>query len=149
MRQFNFFSQIFVLLILLASASAFANDTLQISGVWSRATPPLVGVGAVYFTAENRGSTTDTLIGVSSPVAERAEMHTHTHTMKDGMMMMHQLDSIEVPAGGTLEFKPGGNHIMLIGLKHPLLEGERFPLTLKFKHAGNVELNVEVHGLGG
>ena len=73
----------------------------------------------------------------------------HTHTMKDGMMMMHQLDSIEVPAGGTLEFKPGGNHIMLIGLKHPLLEGEHFPLTLTFKHAGNVELNVEVHGLGG
>ena len=147
MRQFNFFSQTFVLLILLASASALANDTLQITNVWSRATPPLVEVGAAYFTAENRASTADTLIGVSSPVAERAEMH--THTMKDGMMMMHQLDSIEVPAGGTLEFKPGGNHIMLIGLKHPLLEGEHFPLTLTFKHAGNVELNVEVHGLGG
>ena len=146
MRQFNFFSQIFVLLILLASASAFSDDTLQITDVWSRATPPLVEVGAAYFTAENRASTADTLIGVSSPVVERAEMH--THTMKDGMMM-HQLDSIEVAAGGTLEFKPGGNHIMLIGLKHSLVEGERFPLTLKFKHAGNVELNVEVHGLGG
>ena len=147
MRQFNFFSQTFVLLILLASASAFANDTLQITDVWSRATPPLVEVGAAYFTAENRGSTADTLIGVSSPVAERAEMH--THTMKDGMMMMHQLDSVDVPAGGTLKFKPGGNHIMLIGLKHSLVEGERFPLTLRFNHAGNVELNVEVHGLGG
>lgn len=123
MRQFNFFSQTFVLLILLASASAFANDTLQITDVWSRTTPPLVEVGAAYFTAENRGSTADTLIGVSSPVAERAEMH--THTMKDGMMM-HQLDSVDVPAGGTLKFKPGGNHIMLIGLKHSLVEGERF-----------------------
>jgi copper(I)-binding protein len=147
MRQFNFFSQTFVLLILSASASAFANDTLQITDVWSRATPPLVEVGAAYFTAENRASTADTLIGVSSPVAECAEMH--THTMKDGMMMMHQLDSVDVAAGGTLKFKPGGNHIMLIGLKHSLVEGERFPLTLRFKHAGNVELNVEVHGLGG
>jgi copper(I)-binding protein len=68
--------------------------------------------------------------------------------MTDGMMMMRQLDSVEVPAGGNLEFKPGGNHVMLIGLERPLVACERFPLTLRFKDAGDVELIVEVRGLG-
>jgi copper(I)-binding protein len=135
-----------ILLTLSTTSSVIAGD-IQVTGVWSRATPPLAEVGAGYFKAENRGSTTDTLIGASSPVAQRAEFH--HHIMKDGMMMMRQLESIEVPAAGVIEFKPGGKHIMLIDLEHRLLEGEPFPLTLEFKNAGKIELIVEVHGLGG
>jgi copper(I)-binding protein len=65
----------------------------------------------------------------------------------DGMMMMPQLEAVEVPAKGILEFQPGGNHIILIGLEHTLLAGESFSLTLKFMNAGNVELIVTVRGL--
>jgi hypothetical protein len=73
----------------------------------------------------------------------------HTHSMQNGIMMMRQLEAVEIPAGGSVEFKPGGNHIMLIGLERPLVAGDRFPLTLKFEHGGMVETIVEVHGLGG
>jgi copper(I)-binding protein len=147
MRQSIYISLITVFLALFALTSASAGDNLQVTDVWSRATPPMTEVGAAYFKVENGNSNADKLIGVASPIAERVEMH--THMMMDGMMMMHQLAAVEVPANGILEFKPGGNHIMLIGLEHSLLEGERFPLTLKFMNAGNVELIVTVRGLGG
>jgi copper(I)-binding protein len=147
MRHPIFISLMTVFLTLFTLTSAFAGGNLQVTDVWSRATPPTAEVGAAYFKAVNSNSTSDTLIGVASPIAERVEMH--THMMMEGMMMMHQLESVEVPAGETLEFKPGGNHIMLIGLEHTLLEGERFPLTLTFKNAGNVELIAIVRGLGG
>ncbi|MCP4875999.1 MAG: copper chaperone PCu(A)C [Gammaproteobacteria bacterium] len=147
MRHSIFISLMSVFLTLFALTAASAGGNLQVTDVWSRATPPTAKVGAAYFKVENSNSATDMLVGVASPIAERVEMH--THMMMDGMMMMHQLESVEVPANGTLEFKPGGNHIMLIGLEHTLLEGERFPLTLKFKNAGNVELIVTVRGLGG
>ena len=147
MRQSIFINLMTVFLALFAITSASAGGSLQVTDVWSRATPPTTEVGAAYFKVENGNSAADKLIGVASPIAERVEMH--THMMMDGMMMMHQLAAVEVPANGILEFKPGGNHIMLIGLEHTLLEGERFPLTLKFMNAGNVELIVTVRGLGG
>ncbi len=147
MRHSILISLMTVFLTLFALTAASAGGNLQVMDVWSRATPPTAKVGAAYFRVENSSSSADMLIGVASPIAERIEMH--THIMKDGMMMMMQLESVEVPADGTLEFKPGGNHVMLVGLEHSLLEGERFPLTLKFKDAGSLELIVTVRGLGG
>jgi hypothetical protein len=147
MRQYVFFVGLGFLFFGFAPVSANAADSLIVSEVWARATPPSAEVGAAYFTLENLAGTPDTLIAVASPVASRTEMH--THSMQDGMMMMMQLESVEVPAGGVVEFKPGGNHIMFIGLERPLVEGERFPMTLQFEHAGLVELIVEVRGIGG
>jgi periplasmic copper chaperone A len=146
MRNYLFIGLIALLVNVFAVTPSIAGDVLRVTEVWSRATPPLAEVGAAYFIVENPNNSPDTLIEVASPVAERVEMH--THVMTDGMMMMRQLDSVEVPAGGNLEFKPGGNHVMLIGLERPLVAGERFPLTLRFKEAGDVELIVEVRGLG-
>jgi hypothetical protein len=146
MRNYLFIGLIALLVNVFAITPSIAGDGLRVTEVWSRATPPLAEVGAAYFTVENHNNSPDTLLTVASPVAERVEMH--THVMTDGMMMMHQLDSVEVPAGGKLEFKPGGNHVMLIGLERSLVAGERFPLTLRFKDAGDVELIVEVRGLG-
>ena len=144
MRQYVFIGLITVLTTLLATASA--NDTLLVTDIWSRATPPLAEVGAAYLTVKNRGSTPDRLIGIDTPVAQHAEIH--THIMQEGMMMMRQLEAIDLPAGGSIVFKPGGNHIMLMGLGQALQEGESFPLTLKFEHSGRIELIVEVRALG-
>ena len=144
MRHYVFIGLITVLATLLATASA--NDTLQVTDIWSRATPPSAEVGAAYFMVKNHGSTPDRLIGVDTPVAQHAEMH--THIMQDGLMMMRQLEAIDLPAGGSIVFKPGGNHIMLMGLDQALQEGERFPLTLKFEQAGRIELIVEVRAIG-
>jgi hypothetical protein len=68
----------------------------------------------------------------------------HTHTADGGVMRMRQVEAIDVTGGTTTQLRPGGLHIMLIGLKAPLKEGTRFPLTLKFEKAGEVALEVAV-----
>ncbi|MCQ4322649.1 copper chaperone PCu(A)C [Stutzerimonas stutzeri] len=115
---------------------------LEATQVWSRAMPPTAPTGAVYFTLQNPGDSTDRLLGVHTPRAKKAELHTHVH--EGEMMRMKQIDSIEVPAGGQVEFKPGSNHVMLFELSAPLVAGERFPLTLEFEHAGEVTIDVSI-----
>ena len=114
----------------------------EASQVWSRAMPPTAPTGAVYFTLQNPGDAPDRLLGVHTPRAKKAELHTHVH--EGDMMRMKQIDSIEVPAGGQIEFKPGSNHVMLFELSAPLAAGERFPLTLEFEHAGEVTVEVSI-----
>ncbi|PZP55043.1 MAG: hypothetical protein DI596_11980, partial [Azospira oryzae] len=77
---------------------------------------------------------------------ERTEFH--RMSLEDGVMKMRHLPAIEVPAHGTVELKPGGTHLMLMGLKQPLKEGERFPLTLRFERSGTVALQVAVRKMG-
>jgi periplasmic copper chaperone A len=113
-----------------------------VTQVWSRAMPPTAPTGAVYFTLQNPGDEPDRLIGVNTPRAKKAELHTHVH--EGEMMRMRQIDSIEVPAGGRVELKPGSSHVMLFQLSEPLVAGERFPLTLKFEHAGEVTVDVSI-----
>ena len=97
-------------------------------------------------TLQNAGSTADRLLKAESPVAANAELHTH---VKDGdAMRMRPVNDVPVPAGGTTKLEPGGYHIMLIGLKQPLKEGERLPLTLTFEKAGKISIDVPVQKAG-
>ncbi len=102
--------------------------------------------GAAYLSIENQGREADRLTGVASPAAEAAEIH--EMKMDGAIMRMRQLPGIDLPAGGKTALEPGGNHIMLIGLKAPLKEGDKFPLTLTFAKAGKVEVEVIVQKLG-
>src|SRR3546814_7663300 len=77
-----------------------------------------------------------------SPVAEHVEIH--EHVMDGNAMRMRPVDGVPLPAGGMAELQPGGYHVMLIGLKHPLKQGEHFPLTLTFEKAGTVTIEVPV-----
>jgi copper(I)-binding protein len=104
--------------------------------------PPSAPTGAVYFTLTNPGEQPDRLIGVKTSRAEKAELHTHVH--EGEIMRMQQIESIELPAGGHVEFKPGGSHVMLFKMSKPLVAGERFPLTLIFEHAGEVSVDVAI-----
>ena len=129
-----------------APAQHHGAAALEVAQPWARATPGDAPNGAAYLTIVNHGHEMDRLVGVTSPVSRRVEMH--THTMEGGMMRMRQVSAVEVHPGEPAVFRPGANHIMLIDLKEPLVEGESFPLTLTFDRAGPVETTVEVQGVG-
>ncbi len=126
----------------LSFAHEYSTAELKIDHPWSRELPPNAAAGGAYFVVHNHGKTADRLIGVQTPQAAKAEMHTMVQLGE--VMKMQQLDSVGIPAGGEAVFAPGGNHVMLFGLKKPLVAGERFPMTLQFEHAGKVEVEVQV-----
>lgn len=100
------------------------------------------GTGAVYVTLSNSGSTADALVSASTDAAQMAELHETSHD--GGVMRMRPVKSIPVPAGGKTELKPGGYHIMLMGLKHDLKPGDKVAVTLKFEHGGETRIEAPV-----
>jgi protein SCO1 len=122
-----------------------SSASISVAGAWSRATAGAASVGVVYFEVINAGPA-DTLLSIECPAAERVEMHATTRA--DGMMKMRPVPTVDVPAGGRLSFQPGGLHAMLIGLKQPLREGGRLPLTLVFRRAGRLQFDAAIQGLG-
>lgn len=121
--------------------------TLSVEGAWTRATAEAARVGAGYLTIRNTGSAADTLVSVETPAAERGEIHDMTTT--DGVMRMRRLaGGIEIPAGGTIELKPGGMHLMLINLKQPLVAGARVSVKLIFKSGVTGEVALPVRPIG-
>jgi len=118
--------------------------TIVVEQAWARAS--LTTNGAAYVALRNMGKSTDRLIGILTPVARRAELH--THTMDKGIMRMRPLKAIEVHPGAPAVMRPGGDHIMLMGLTRKLKRGETFPITLRFAHAGEVTVMVTVAGPG-
>lgn len=120
---------------------------VKVMNAWARATPGLVKNGGAYFTAVNGGAHADRIIGVSSEMASRTELHTHLND--NGVMRMRQVKGgIEVPPGGKVTFKPGGYHIMFIGLKKPFKKGDSFPVTIMFEKAGKQTVTVSVKSVG-
>ena len=97
--------------------------------------------GGGWLTIRNSGEA-DRLTGIESPAAERIELHTHIH--EGDVTMMREVDAIEVPAGGEAALEPGGNHLMLFGLKPGLKAGDIFPLTLVFEKAGRITVKMRV-----
>jgi copper(I)-binding protein len=100
------------------------------------------GNGAVYVTLSNSGSQPDALVSASTDVAQTTELH--QTTSDGGVMKMRPVKEIPVPAGGKTELKPGGYHIMLMGLKHDLKPGEKVAVTLKFEHGGETRVEAPV-----
>jgi copper(I)-binding protein len=146
--------QTFVAVAALTFASAAAAKTytlgaLSIEDPWARATPGMAANGAAYMVITNAGQAADELVDAASPVAAKVELH--THVMDGDVMRMRPVRAIEVNVGEPAVLKPGGLHIMLIGLKAPLKQGETFPLTLTFAKAGTttVEVVVQAPGAGG
>ncbi|MBA1274009.1 copper chaperone PCu(A)C [Stutzerimonas azotifigens] len=118
------------------------HETMKIEQVWSRAVPPTPPTGAVYFTLHSHAAEADRLVGAHTPRAEKAELHTHVH--QGDVMRMERVEAVDIPADGHVEFKPGGNHVMLFGVTEPLVAGEHFPITLEFEKAGEITLEVTI-----
>jgi copper(I)-binding protein len=129
-------------LILIAVPALAASAPIQVTRAWSRPAAQ-GGNGAGYAVITNRGGEADKLAAVSSPVAQRVELH--ESMIMNGQAMMHaHPGGLAIPAGGVATLKPGGWHMMLIGLKRPLKAGERFPATLTFAKAGKVQVEFTV-----
>lgn len=102
---------------------------------WTR--PAVAGInGAGYFTVIDRGALGDRLTGAASPAAARVSIH--LSRMAAGVMTMRPLSGVDLPPRGTVSFAPGGLHLMLEGLRHPLKVGDRVPVALRFVRAGRV-----------
>ena len=129
-----------------ASAQEFKAGNIVVSHPWSRATPTGAKVGAGYFVIENRGKTPDRLLGGSVEAAARFEIH--DTVVEDGVMRMRELKSLELPPGGSIEARPGGRHVMFGGLLHPLAAGGKIQGVLQFEHAGRVEVEFDIIGMG-
>lgn len=119
---------------------------LVIDSVFARATVPGQPVGVVYFTVRNSGTSPDRLLSASSPIASHVTLH--STVMMQGMSSMHHLEAFDIPAGGVLELRPGGFHLMLDDLKAPLKQGGLIALKLNFEKSGEVDVSVPVRGPG-
>jgi hypothetical protein len=124
----------------LALAATFATAQVKIEGAWARPTVPGQQGGGGFITLTSAAG--DRLVGGSTAVSERFELH--TMAMKGNVMEMRQVEAIELPAGKPVKLEPGGLHVMFIGLKQPLPLGSKVPVTLKFEKAGEVKIEFEV-----
>ena len=148
MRLPTFF---FAGLLGLTAATAHARDykagALDIVDPWSRATPKGATVAGGYMKIKNTGSTPDRLIGGSSDVASKFEVH--EMKMENGIAKMRPIkDGLEIKPGDTVELKPGSFHIMLVDLKKPLTAGDQIKATLVFEKAGKVNVEYDVLAMG-
>ena len=129
------------------NSHAHTASPIMIMQPWARATPPGAPTAAAYLTIMNHGSEPDVLVGGSSPQADRVEFH--QSTIDNGIMKMRPATSgVAIPAGGTVELKPDGYHVMLSGLKAPLRSGTMLPVTLRFAKAGSIEVVFAVEPIG-
>lgn len=113
---------------------------LVITKVWARPTPKTAKTTAAYFMIKNTGKTDDVLSGAASTISKKTEIHETKIT--DGVMKMNHVGRIAIPAGGMAMLKPGGFHIMFMGLHAPIADKQTFKLNLTFEKAGSVELDV-------
>ena len=120
---------------------------LVITQAWSRQTPSGAKVAGGYLTIENKGAAADRLVGGSGDIAGRVEIH--EMAMDGGVMTMRPVEKgIVIDPGKTVKLAPGGHHLMLMDLKAPLKQGDRVPVTLQFEKAGQVNVSLDVQGVG-
>jgi copper(I)-binding protein len=138
--------KIFVAVCSLFAATAFAAD-VEVKSAWARGTVPAQQVSGAFMALSSKGGAA--LVGVTSPAADAAEIH--EMRLEGGVMKMRAVPRIDLSAGKTVTLKPGGYHIMLMGLKQQLKAGDRVPLTLQIEgrdgKVENVEVRAEVREL--
>jgi copper(I)-binding protein len=131
-----------------ARAEDFAVGDLKVGNPWARATPRGASVAAAYFTIINNSGAPDRLLSGSTNVATRFEVH--RMVIEDGVAKMRPVEGgLEIKARETVELKPGSFHVMLMGLKEPIQEGQRVTGTLVFERAGKVDIAFTVLPIGG
>ncbi|MCC6601950.1 MAG: copper chaperone PCu(A)C [Anaerolineae bacterium] len=136
-------SFLFLLLMTAVFAACAPTQTeaeaLQVSGAWVR---PADVMSAAYLQITNNGRSPQQLVGVETAVAESAEIH---ETQMDGdLMKMRPVEAVQIPAGETVQLKPGGEHIMLMGLSAPLVASDTIMLTLTFDSGATLEVEAVV-----
>jgi copper(I)-binding protein len=141
------------ILFVFASCSALTTfaqtqaGNLQISQPTVRTTSPGQMMSSAYLVIENKGATPDRLVAVSYSFAK--EVQIHEMKMDGDKMMMRQMTALEIPGNSSVELKSGGYHLMMMGLKEPIKEGEAVKMTLQFEKAGKVEISFQTKSMAG
>jgi periplasmic copper chaperone A len=140
-----------LLLVQLSAKPAVAADydvgSMHISQPWARATPKGADDGAGYMTITNKGTAPDRVSCVSDDASTQCVIH--SMTMEGGIMRMRAVEGgLEIKPGQTIALSPGGYHIMFVDLKHPLVQGQMVKATLKFDHAGTVDIDYPIAAIG-
>jgi copper(I)-binding protein len=142
-----------VLLMSCGGSGGSDAPEIQVEGGWARAMPLMEEEGgagtnsAVYFLLRNQGGETDRLTGGETHAA--AAVQIHESRIVDDVTSMRRVDGLDIPAGDAVELRPGGVHIMLVGLTSSLVEGEEINLTLHFRRSGDLVVTLPVRLLGG
>ena len=135
----------------LAATPSFAHDykigSIEIVLPWSRATPSTAPSAGGFLTLTNKGDAPDRLISIMSPAAKQTEIH--EMKMDGAVMRMRELENgVVLPPGQTIELKPGGYHVMFMGLRAPFVKDQKVPATLVFEKAGRIDIEFQVDALG-
>jgi copper(I)-binding protein len=147
MRRAMLLGAAFWLIAAAAVAEDYSAGGLTVVSPWSRATPRGLTVAAVYMTIRNDGATPDRLLDGTTPAASRFEIH--STVIEDGVARMRPVTGgLEIAPGKTVELKPGALHVMLLGVKQPMREGDRVKATLTFERAGSVDIEFVVRSIG-
>ena len=131
-----------------ASAHEIRSGDLLIQNLWSRSTSPGATVGVAYMVITNNGTAPEKLIGGTSPLAGRVELH--ESKMQDGVMTMRPVEGgLIIAPGQSVTLSPRGYHLMLVDLKAPLKAKQMLPITLDFERAGKVDATFHILSAGG
>jgi copper(I)-binding protein len=131
---------------LFAAGGACAGG-IEVKAPWTRATVVGASVAAGYLAVENKGAEADRLTGAATASAEKVEIH-EMHMEGDIMKMRAVPEGVEIKPGETVTLKPGGVHLMMLGLKQRLLPGATVPVTLSFAKAGQIAVVLPVQSVG-
>jgi copper(I)-binding protein len=128
-----------------ASSATTSGPDIAVEGPWARSSPKMAEAGAAYMILTNNGSESDRLLSASTEAAEVVEFH-ESFMDENQVMKMRPIEGgvIEVPAGSSIELKPGGMHLMLIKLVNPLEEGTQISLILNFEKSGEMSIELPV-----
>ena len=119
-----------------------ASEGIMVHDPYARAMPPGQPNSGAFMTFKNMDSAAHAVVSAESPVSKVVELHTHIH--ENGMMMMRRIEKIDIPANGETVLKPGGLHVMFIGLKQDLKVGQTVPVTLTFEDGSTKKITAPV-----
>lgn len=130
----------------ISHAHEYEAGKIHIDHPWSREAPPNAPVIGGFLQLNNHGDKEDALIAAESPISSHIELH--NHLMQDGVMKMVKVDEISVSANDSVALEPGSFHLMIFNPRQTLKQGDRFPVTLTFKNAGTIEVEMAVESKG-
>ena len=146
MKWLLFLAAALLLALSLSNQMHAQTSTITVEQAWARATPRGALTGAAYMMLINNGAFADRLLSATTPVADQIQFHRQTED--NGVSRMREVHNVELSPGGKITFKPGDMHMMIVGIKQPLKEGQSFPLTLQFEKAGNIDVTVPIEKVG-
>ncbi len=134
-----------LLLLMITITTSVQATNLTVSDGFIRESIPGTTISSAYMTLTNMGEKSVTLVGASSKISARIEIH--EHSMLNGMMNMRQLESIVIDSKDTVILQPSGLHLMIFDIKEPLKHGDLITLTLHFSSLQNVEVQLPVQSI--